>query len=210
MKTNSSKQIIWLRSLLVFPLLAGLLFSFSSREQVLLPQGSETTIQNLQEGATVAQLAEYNTLAKKYNAMPKDQMIIKLMEVNRLEYLYRIMSLDQRRAAEPYPVLPPTPRAPKVPRTPEAPKVKGELSKIPPPPVSPKVPKAPKAPKAKNPLNHILMMSEKGANFFYEGKKISASKAISLIKKNPKLNISSNTNNGESTVNMSKKGFKSK
>ena len=51
-------------------------------------------------------------------------------------------------------------------------------------------------------------MEKNGGEFFYEGDKISETKAIELIKENPKLNVSMSNLNGKSTVHLSKKGIK--
>ncbi|WP_397364638.1 M56 family metallopeptidase [Olleya sp. R77988] len=52
-------------------------------------------------------------------------------------------------------------------------------------------------------LDHIIKMAKKGASFYYNGDAITSDKAIDLVKKNNKLNISSHTNNGVATVNIS-------
>ncbi|NQY30424.1 MAG: M56 family metallopeptidase [Flavobacteriaceae bacterium] len=119
MKTHTSKKKIWIRSFILLPVLALLLFSFS------------TTIQ--QEKATPQQVTEYNTLAKKYNSQPKKGMVVKLKEVNRIEYLYKLMTPSQKKKAEKLPSFPPMPPSPKV--------IKGVNdtdSNIPPPPPLPK------------------------------------------------------------------------
>lgn len=61
------------------------------------------------EKASKEQIGEYNKIANKYNDMPQTNMIISKKEVGRLKYLYRIMSVKQRKNAEPYPVFPRTP-----------------------------------------------------------------------------------------------------
>ncbi|MCK0155805.1 M56 family metallopeptidase [Cellulophaga sp. F20128] len=76
--------------------------------------------------ATPKMVAEYNTLAKKYNAQPKQRLVIKLKEINRMEYIYGLMTLTQKKSAQPYPEFPSPPPVPKV--------EKGEHSTIPPPP----------------------------------------------------------------------------
>jgi len=218
MKTQTSQKTIWIRSLFLLPLLAILLFSFSSRELIKKPSANQTETQTLklqqnplrltlngkstsinklkedfkkatngqksdlfinsegvhidykiienissqltnnlnkitlsdgitindskayeyekkrnkiilkQKKATPEQVAEYNTLAKKYNNMPKDSMIFKSSELERLKYLYNIMSDRQRKKAEPFPNIPSPP-----PPVPNAPKV--ELPPPPPPPI---------------------------------------------------------------------------
>jgi len=98
MRTKTSKKTIWLRSFVALPILALLLYSFS------------TTVQ--QEKASPKQVAEYNVLAKKYNEQSKS-MVVKLKEVNRLEYLHKLMNSAQKEKAEKLPTFPPMPPVPK-------------------------------------------------------------------------------------------------
>lgn len=98
MRKERSKKKIWIRSFILLPVVALLLFSFS------------TTVQ--QEKATPQQVVEYNTLAKKYNEQPKKGMVLKLKEVNRIEYLYKLMTPSQKKKAEKYPNFPPPPPIP--------------------------------------------------------------------------------------------------
>ncbi|WP_239004436.1 hypothetical protein [Lacinutrix sp. WUR7] len=70
-------------------------------------------------------------------------------------------------------ILPPPPPAPKV--------LKGEVSNIPPPPPP------------KSPLDHVVEMAKKDANFYFEGKKITSDKAIEIIKNDDDLSISTQT-----------------
>ena len=60
----------------------------------------------------------------------------------------------------------------------------------------------------KSPLEHVTEMAKKGTVFYYEGKKVTSNQAISLLKENESLNISSSSNNGISTVKLSKNGIK--
>lgn len=99
-----------------------------------------------QEGASRKLMAEYNALAKKYNAMlSKSKSIqIKMKDVDRLEHIHSLMSEKQKADAEPFPDFPPMPspliaakalktlKEPKAPKAPKAPK--GKNSDIPPPP----------------------------------------------------------------------------
>jgi len=101
MKTHTSKRKIWIRSLVLLPVLALLLFSFS------------TTIQ--QEIATPKQVAEYNALAKQYNEQPINNRVIKYVEIKRMKILYDLMSSAQKSKAEKYPNIPPPP-PPKMPK----------------------------------------------------------------------------------------------
>ncbi|MGB5420448.1 M56 family metallopeptidase [Algibacter sp.] len=203
MKTKTSKTVIWFRSLILLPLLAILIFSFSSKNYIEFEHSQNEII--TQDQATKAQVEEYNALAKKYNAQPQNKRVVKLKDVKRLEYLYGLMSEKQKANAEPFPDCPPPPPAP--------PKVnKGEVSDIPEPPAPPKVnrgevseiPAPPPPPEPQSPLDHVIDMAKKGAIFYYENDKISSDKAIEILKHNKDLNISSQTTNGVRTVKIQK------
>lgn len=284
MKTQTSKQKMWLRSLLLLPLVALTLYGFSERKEVvngeiltsleiietldlflnengelllndkvvtlleiknlfqqnknlqvsvkIYPDANKEIKDNIfsdlrtigikkitictsqvdeflnQQKATPEEVAEYNKLAKKYNAQPKEKRVVKLDDLKRLEYIYNKMSKDQKASSEPFPDCPPPPPAPKV--------IKGK--ELPPPPPIPadatptqkkkmqnavddynnKVPPPPPPPPApKSPLDHVIEMAKKGASFYYEGKSISSDEAISLLKKNDKLNVSTKESNSK-------------
>lgn len=70
-----------------------------------------------QEGATKAQIKEYNALASKYNNMDKSNMLVLAKDVARVKYLYNLMSYKQRKNAEPFPNFPEPPPAPNTPNT---------------------------------------------------------------------------------------------
>ncbi len=53
----------------------------------------------------------------------------------------------------------------------------------------------PPPPPPRNHLNQVIEMAKKGAKFYYEGKPINSDKAITLLKKNKKLNIHSESTN---------------
>ncbi|MEL6811882.1 MAG: M56 family metallopeptidase [Bacteroidota bacterium] len=91
-------------------------------------------------------------------------------------------------------------------------------SLVPPPPPPPVVikgvndgdpnlpPPPPPPPAPEEPLDHLISMAKKGAQFYYEGKKISSDKAIELLKKNDNLNIQTTGYNSKSPkVRISKK-----
>jgi len=289
MKTETSKRSTLLRTLVLLPLLALLIFGFSSREVVPLEGAEPTPISNpdqaspeqleaynkiaafwnqrftetnkriipltelnkletiygrmsleqktaaqpfpkcdpqkqeWQEKATKEQVNEYNKLAKKYNTMDKENMFIMKNDVERLKYLYDLMSSKQRKNAEPFPNFPPPPKAPKEPKAPKSVKVTKGVNDMdpnvpPPPPKAPKVPKVQKTPKSvkvvkgvndmdsdvppppppppvvsEEPLDHIVRMAYENAAFFYEGKRISSDKAIDIFKKNKHLNVETET-----------------
>ncbi|MBJ2174859.1 hypothetical protein JBL43_11465 [Aureibaculum sp. A20] len=66
--------------------------------------------------ATPQELTEYNKLAKHYNNMSKQNMNIKLKDVERLQFIYNKMTQEQKNGAESFPDLPPPPPAPPTPR----------------------------------------------------------------------------------------------
>ena len=149
MKTHTSKSKIWIRSLLLFPLVALLLFSFSAKEEMEKFDVAPIDY-TLQDGATKAQVKEYNKLAKKYNDMDQTNMRIKKSDIDRLKYLYNLMSNKQRKNSQPFPNFPPPP--PAVEKAPKPMKVaKGvndHRANVPPPP--PKAPKSVKVVKGVN------------------------------------------------------------
>ncbi len=111
MKKHTSQRKIWFRGLLLLPLLAVLIFSFSTRVEVEKDISTLNEI-TLQKGATKEQIKEYNTLARKYNAMSKNNMRIKSTDYTRIKYLYDLMTSKQRKNAELFPNFPPPPPAP--------------------------------------------------------------------------------------------------
>lgn len=203
MKANTSKRAAFLKSMLLLPLLALALYSFSAREIIETEERLYPEHYDLQQSATREEMKEYNALAKKYNAVPIEQRVIKLKELKRLEYIYRKMSNKQKADAEPFPECPPPPPPP----PPDAPKAVNPVNAVkastPPPPPPP--PPAPESP-----LDQIVLMAKKGATFYYEGEEISSDKAIELIKGNNKLNIHTRGfADAKPVVRINKKPFKS-
>ncbi|MGB0895825.1 MAG: M56 family metallopeptidase [Flavobacteriaceae bacterium] len=213
MKTHTSKTKIWLKSIVLLPVLALLLFSFS------------TTIQ--QDKATPEQVAEYNKLAKHYNEQPKNNRVIKLKDINRLEYLYNLMTPKQRKSAQPFPDCPPPPpSAPKNAKIVLESHSKGVLP--PPPPPIPanateaqikkyektirayekEVEKAqqklngkndfvhkgdisniPPPPPPMSPVEFIKHNAKKGHVFYYDNKKISSKQALEIVRKDNAIHL---------------------
>jgi len=172
---------------LILPLLSVLIYGFSTKE--VIQKNNETT-ELVKEKATEAELAEYNKLAKKYNAVDIEERIIKKKDLKRLETIYRKMTDEQKANAEPFPecLPPPPPKPPKV--------KKGEKSDIPPPPPAPKVSKTPsaengnlymaaEAPPAPNPdpVEYIKELGKRGATFYIGPHKYSTDEAIEMVKK---------------------------
>jgi len=152
-----------------------------------------------QSSANREEMKEYNTLAKKYNAMDRNHMIIKKDEVMRLKTIYGKMSEKQRNDAEPFPDFPPPPPAPPAIGEPEPPK--SPLSTTEPMEVKPHSPQMPPAPPApKSPLEHIKEMADKGATFTLNGKEISAKEAMRTVQKNNKINIDIRGTKGDNPI----------
>tara|TARA_R110000868_G_scaffold9349_8_gene46805 strand:- start:1427 stop:3262 length:1836 start_codon:yes stop_codon:yes gene_type:complete len=125
MKKHTSKKAVWLRSLLVLPLFALALYSFSETQVLEVPKQTKTipiqqeknpeteSLYNSEysrDEATRTQLSEYNRLAEKYNAQPINQRIIKKVELKKLETIYRAMTSVQKENAQPFPECPPPPK----------------------------------------------------------------------------------------------------
>ncbi len=167
--------------------------------------------ENQQQSATREEMKEYNALAKKYNDMDRNHMIIKKKEVMRLKMIYDKMSKKQRADAEPFPNFPPPPPAPDAPEPPknvsDTKYATNQIESIidtqdPYDEVGGNIPiSSPPAPPApQSPLEHIKEMADKGATFMFNGKEITAKKAIEVIQNNHKINIDSRDYNGKKPI----------
>jgi|GEM_PF-738732 len=122
MKTHTSNRAAWLKGLLVLPLLAILIYGFSTTQVVEKIQSNpkvsfhnpevqqeyeewyNETVQKLSnDKATPEQLEIYNKLAKKYNAVPISERKIGWEDLMKLENLYRKMSATQKKNALSFP-----------------------------------------------------------------------------------------------------------
>ena len=83
-KTSSNKT--WFKGLLVLPILAILIFGFSTKEEVKINQANLSNVV-IQEGASKDQIKKYNKLARHYNAMDQSHMEIKKSDLALLKYL---------------------------------------------------------------------------------------------------------------------------
>lgn len=132
MKTHTTKQKVWLKSLVLLPLLALTLYGFSEKKEIVkevyLQDASKETHQ---KKATPEEIAEYNKLAKHYNNQPDNNRVIKLKDMTRIKVLYDKMSKEQKANAEPLPNFPPPPPPP------AAPTAKQAKLQPPPPPLPP-------------------------------------------------------------------------
>lgn len=146
----------------------------NTKKMTVVDHGLQT-----QQSATREEMKEYNALAKKYNDMDRDHMVIRKKEVMRLKEIYAKMSKKQRADAEPFPNFPPPPPAPDAttPPTPPAPPKSIKATETP----APTMPPAPPAPP--KPIEHVKKMVAKGASFTLNGKKISSKKALEVVQK---------------------------
>lgn len=142
------KRIIPLESLKILETLYSQMTDEQKQNAQAFP---ECLPKNKQNGASREQIAEYNKLTKHYNEMSSDHMRIIKKDVERLKYIYGIMSEKQKASAQPFPEFPEPPLPPKAPKVlkgeksamppPPSPTVKkGDKSNIPPPPHTPKTP----------------------------------------------------------------------
>jgi bla regulator protein blaR1 len=67
-----------------------------------------------QEGANREQVEEYNKIIRKINEKPESRRIYKRTEVDRITYIYSLMTEKQKKKAEPFLNFPPPPSSPKV------------------------------------------------------------------------------------------------
>ena len=182
MKSKTSKRAIWLRTMLILPLMALVLFSFTNREYIPIETDDLQQEEIIQTSATRAEMKEYTKLARKYNNMSKDNMFIQKKDVKRMEYIYQKMSPKQRADAEPFPKLP-TPPPP--PPAPDAPKAVSPNSQVPNPPQPPQpdgVKNSQVPPPPPPPTFEVSELISQGATFYLNDKKISNAKAKELEK----------------------------
>lgn len=104
MKTQTSKKAIWLRSLLLLPLIALLLYGFSSTkilEKVVTPETIKSSIQkDSLIGASENMMQEYRNYID--NLGKSDNIIIKQTEYNRIEAIYELMTDKQQATVTDY------------------------------------------------------------------------------------------------------------
>lgn len=164
------------------------LFSLMTEEQKVeaLPF-TDLTEAKFQEGATKKQVKEYNTLAKKYSSMSKDNFRILNKEVKRLKHLYSLMTAEQKENAQPFPDFPEPPPPP-------SPVVNnGLVSNIPAPSpkvLNPKISSVTRPTHHANPFIRISSMRRKGAQFYLDGSKITGEEAQNLVSRGKNKNIS--------------------
>jgi hypothetical protein len=97
MKTQTSKKAMWLKSVLLLPLMVLLLFSFSSTHIVQKIKLSEQKLPSLSHdslsGATESMMQEYRAFTD--NLKKSETQIIKMPEYQRIEAIYELMTDKQ-------------------------------------------------------------------------------------------------------------------
>lgn len=110
MMTKQSSQLKMLfKKIAIIPMAIALLFVFANRVEAKEIEVNSVNKSEIiyQEKVTPKMILEYNALAKKYNSNP--ETIFKKEEVERLKYIYSLMSEKQKETAESFPNIPPPP-----------------------------------------------------------------------------------------------------
>lgn len=241
MRTQTSKTAIWARSLLLVPVLAVLIYSCSTNEELEKPVEQNGVEQHAGE-ATPEMVAEYNRIAKNYNKKEGAIAILTTSDYNKLRPIYDRMTEEQKQAAEPFPQVEVievvedksvTPQMiaeyNKLARdygqqaiTEEIVQEKGfkrmmyifgimteaqrrNATELPPPP--PPVPMSdeqlPPPPPPPSPEQAIKNWDAEGAEFYFEGKKISAQDALDLAESGKKLQVETDESGAIKKIRLS-------
>jgi len=209
MKTHTSQKMILVKTILVIPLLALLLFSFSEKEAISKNAISQTEGFS-QDIATEKMVKEYNKLAKKFNALPKKERTISREELGRMVYIFDRMTKEQRERSEKFPEIIVPKNAPSPPMPTEGNNLEGIIPPPPPPtlehdanagsyPVGDMVAPPPPPPPV-NSTDFMKMLSKEGAVFFYKEKQISGKEAFDIAIKNKEINIQVTDRNSKKPI----------
>jgi bla regulator protein blaR1 len=141
-------------------------------------------------------IEEYNSLVRKYNALPKDELQIKQEDINKIMSIRGRMTPEQKENAEQikFDVPPPPPPAPAA-----APSIPGK-EKNPPVPPAPKrdtvhpnpflwIKNVPPPPPPPSPIETVEEWIEEGAVFFFNEEKITGKEALEIVQKNNGKNL---------------------
>ncbi|WP_411029954.1 M56 family metallopeptidase [Spongiimicrobium sp. 3-5] len=206
MKTKTSPRSFRIKIIFLAPLVAVLLYSFSSREIIYaeLEEIQTTDFQNFQEGASPEMVAEYNQTVRRLLAQPEGEKNWKNKDLQRLEYIYGLMSYEQKKQAEPFPVIappvppspPPYPASVEVEATIQPDEVSGSEQLVKPDDIT----EFPPPPPPKSPLEFAKEMAKQDAIFYYNGNKITTRKAIALLKKSDDIGLIAEHSDGTKPV----------
>lgn len=101
---KSSKFLSKLGIVLLLPLIASLVLSFCTTSYVFYVE-NETSVEAGKEASSV-EIEMYNKLAKYYANPNKDKLVIQKSEIDYMKMIYSYMTDEQKKNAEPFPVLP--------------------------------------------------------------------------------------------------------
>ena len=104
MKKQTSQKAVLLRTFIVLPLLATLLYSFSDREIVVVTPTADAK-EIVQEKATPEMVAEYNKWVKYYKE--NESALVETKTWERMKYIYSVMTPAQKKNSEKFPSLHP-------------------------------------------------------------------------------------------------------
>ncbi|WP_422858859.1 M56 family metallopeptidase [Flagellimonas sp. S174] len=208
MKKQTSNRAKLIRVLLILPLVSMLLWSFSETQYVpILPETSLNLSNDIQQESIYIKINEgrievngkevaLKDFAKTLDAMTKeweetdytsfqpDIHIQNTSQARRLQIDKEFKKTHLSKAKGGMSIIPPKPLAPPSPPTP----IKAGEAEI-------GLDTPPSPPEPESPLEHIIAMAKKGADFYYENQKISSDKAIELLKGNESLNIQTKRHN---------------
>jgi len=106
MKTKTSKKTIWIRSLITLPLVAIMLYGFSTKETVVIykevSQVQDQTVlpsKTVNEGASKSMMIEYKNFIKTI----EETKMIRMGSYNRIVAIYDLMTAIQKSSVKKYP-----------------------------------------------------------------------------------------------------------
>ncbi|WP_029034126.1 M56 family metallopeptidase [Salinimicrobium terrae] len=168
------------------------------------------TINEVQEKASPEMVAEYNKWAKHYNK--NENALVEVEVWERMNYIYSIMTREQRKGSEEFPTLNPnyiitivedkdsgknravresTGEVPPPPPPPVPPLTKdGDVPLPPPPPPAENISIPAPPPPPPSPVEAVKNWIEEGAEFYYNGKAVSGAEALKFVQENNGKNLS--------------------
>lgn len=105
---NSSKYWKMVRVTLIVPVVAMLIFAFSGNSYVFYVEGEMTEGYGIEANkeASETEITLYNNLAKYYSNPKGENIVFQKAEIDYIKLIYANMTNEQKKNAEPFPVLP--------------------------------------------------------------------------------------------------------
>lgn len=155
MKNYPSKKTVLVRTILFGPLLLSLIYSFSTKETIKVPNGnSDFYHEVIQEKVSQKMMEEYNELVSHFSAHGLSREDVESASYKRMVYIFDLMTPEQKKTAIPMP---------------------------PAPPVIPNAEPVPPLPSTPSHVDAIKTRIKQGAQFYLNGKKISNEEALELF-----------------------------